>query len=133
MSSTDSGGSDEEQDEDLAAPAETTGPRRPAAPEDDESDAATDYDPVRMYLRGMVSIALLTREGEVYGQRAILEHVNRRKAELSSNDCGEREVEKRARPLRVLAIPFIQLHPGQAARDCQINEVRRQRRNETRP
>jgi RNA polymerase primary sigma factor len=72
MSSTDSGGSEEEQDEDLTTtPVETPAPRRPTVTDDDESDGATDYDPVRMYLRGMVSIALLTREGEVALARRI--------------------------------------------------------------
>jgi RNA polymerase primary sigma factor len=46
------------------APPEAAPARSVAAPPDDADDAA-DHDPVRMYLRGMVSITLLTRDGEV--------------------------------------------------------------------
>jgi RNA polymerase primary sigma factor len=61
-----------EQDEDLATPVESATPKRPAAAAAaDDADDATDHDPVRMYLRGMVSITLLTREGEVALARRI--------------------------------------------------------------
>ncbi|MEO5766727.1 MAG: sigma-70 family RNA polymerase sigma factor [Polyangia bacterium] len=58
---------EEEAEEEAAAPAEGAAPPRArvaAAPAEDVEDAA-DHDPVRTYLRGMVSITLLTREGEV--------------------------------------------------------------------
>ncbi len=56
---------EEEQEEDLTAPLESATPKRPTVAAADDADDATDHDPVRMYLRGMVSITLLTREGEV--------------------------------------------------------------------
>ena len=63
---------DENQEEDLAAPAEApTPPPEVAAPAEDADEAGDAHDPVRMYLRGMVSIALLTREGEVALARRI--------------------------------------------------------------
>jgi RNA polymerase primary sigma factor len=64
--------SDEDQDEDLAtAPQESATPRRQPLPAADDGEDAADHDPVRMYLRGMVSITLLTREGEVALARRI--------------------------------------------------------------
>ncbi|HEX2660353.1 MAG TPA: sigma-70 family RNA polymerase sigma factor, partial [Polyangia bacterium] len=68
---------DEDQEELVAAPAESVPSRRPppaaaAAPQGEEdSEEASDHDPVRMYLRGMVSINLLTRDGEVALARRI--------------------------------------------------------------
>ena len=63
---------EEDQEETSTAPAETTPTRRPAAAASEEdSEEATDHDPVRMYLRGMVSINLLTRDGEVALARRI--------------------------------------------------------------
>ena len=56
---------DQDQDEGLTTPVPNATPRRQAVSAADDSDDATDHDPVRMYLRGMVSITLLTREGEV--------------------------------------------------------------------
>jgi RNA polymerase primary sigma factor len=57
------------EEEESAAPSETpsgaTASRSEAAAAADDSDDSGDHDPVRMYLRGMVSITLLTREGEV--------------------------------------------------------------------
>src|SRR5262245_369334 len=62
---------EENQEEELAAPAEPA-PTPEAQPASDDIDEAADaHDPVRMYLRGMVSIALLTREGEVALARRI--------------------------------------------------------------
>jgi RNA polymerase primary sigma factor len=63
--------SEDEQDEDSSTPEETVAPRRQAAAAAEDADEASDHDPVRMYLRGMVSIALLTREGEVALARRI--------------------------------------------------------------
>ncbi|HEX2657401.1 MAG TPA: sigma-70 factor domain-containing protein, partial [Polyangia bacterium] len=64
---------EENQEEELAAPAEAPAPvPEVAAPAAEDADEAGDaHDPVRMYLRGMVSIALLTREGEVALARRI--------------------------------------------------------------
>ena len=63
---------DENQEEELAAPAETAPPVPEVAVATEDADEAGDaHDPVRMYLRGMVSIALLTREGEVALARRI--------------------------------------------------------------
>jgi len=58
---------DEDRADDSGGDAEETAspPRREAEAADDELDASADYDPVRVYLRGMVPIALLSREGEV--------------------------------------------------------------------
>jgi len=47
------------------APEEPAEPAEPDANLEDVSDTGEAHDPVRMYLRGMVNIALLTREGEV--------------------------------------------------------------------
>ena len=47
------------------APEEAPEPAEPDSNLDDLSDTGEAHDPVRMYLRGMVNIALLTREGEV--------------------------------------------------------------------
>jgi len=60
-----------DDDEDLTAASETGATRRPLPAAADDSDDAADHDPVRMYLRGMVSITLLTREGEVALARRI--------------------------------------------------------------
>src|SRR3982751_5555431 len=63
---------EENQEEELAAPAEPAAPAPGApAPTEDADEAGDAHDPVRMYLRGMVSIALLTREGEVALARRI--------------------------------------------------------------
>ena len=62
---------EEDQDEPSTPPAETAAPRRQVAAADEDSEDATDHDPVRMYLRGMVSINLLTRDGEVALARRI--------------------------------------------------------------
>jgi len=63
---------EENQEEELAAPAEAAPPAPEVAPATEDADEAGDaHDPVRMYLRGMVSIALLTREGEVALARRI--------------------------------------------------------------
>jgi hypothetical protein len=64
---------EENQEEEAAAPAEAA-PAQPevaAAPAEEADEAGDAHDPVRMYLRGMVSIALLTREGEVALARRI--------------------------------------------------------------
>ena len=55
---------EEDQAEELAANAESPAPKREASTAEDSEEGA-DHDPVRMYLRGLVSITLLTREGEV--------------------------------------------------------------------
>ena len=63
---------DENQEEEIAAPADTAAPAPEVAVATEDADEAGDaHDPVRMYLRGMVSIALLTREGEVALARRI--------------------------------------------------------------
>jgi RNA polymerase primary sigma factor len=64
---------EENQEEELAAPAEppAPAPETPAPVAEDADEAGDAHDPVRMYLRGMVSIALLTREGEVALARRI--------------------------------------------------------------
>ncbi|MBC8133609.1 MAG: sigma-70 family RNA polymerase sigma factor, partial [Deltaproteobacteria bacterium] len=64
---------EESPEEESAAPAEPApAPVEVAAAPAEEADEAGDaHDPVRMYLRGMVSIALLTREGEVALARRI--------------------------------------------------------------
>jgi len=63
---------DENQEEEIAAPADTAPPVPEVAVATEDADEAGDaHDPVRMYLRGMVSIALLTREGEVALARRI--------------------------------------------------------------
>jgi RNA polymerase primary sigma factor len=62
---------EENQEEELSPPAEAAPAPEAAAPAEDADEAADAHDPVRMYLRGMVSIALLTREGEVALARRI--------------------------------------------------------------
>jgi RNA polymerase primary sigma factor len=57
--------SEENQEEDAAAAPESEAPVKAGASRVDADDEGADHDPVRMYLRGMVSITLLTREGEV--------------------------------------------------------------------
>jgi RNA polymerase primary sigma factor len=64
---------EENQEEESAAPAEPAPVAAEVAPAavEDADEAGDAHDPVRMYLRGMVSIALLTREGEVALARRI--------------------------------------------------------------
>src|ERR1051325_5746206 len=67
---------EENQEEELAPAAEAApnpeeGPASSASTTEDADEAGDAHDPVRMYLRGMVSIALLTREGEVALARRI--------------------------------------------------------------
>ncbi len=56
---------DGEEDEDPAEDTEDGDAQKEAAEEEDTDDNAPTSDPVRMYLRKMGSVALLTREGEV--------------------------------------------------------------------
>jgi RNA polymerase primary sigma factor len=65
---------EENQEEELAPQPEPVPPpetAQAASGGDDPDEAGDAHDPVRMYLRGMVSIALLTREGEVALARRI--------------------------------------------------------------
>jgi RNA polymerase primary sigma factor len=63
---------DENPEEEAAAPPEAAPVVAEVAPvADDPEESGDAHDPVRMYLRGMVSIALLTREGEVALARRI--------------------------------------------------------------
>src|SRR5215510_10779203 len=63
---------EENQEEELAPqPEPAPQPEAPQASSDDPDEPGDAHDPVRMYLRGMVSIALLTREGEVALARRI--------------------------------------------------------------
>ena len=61
----------EENQEEELAPEPAPAPEAQAAAAEDADETADAHDPVRMYLRGMVSIALLTREGEVALARRI--------------------------------------------------------------
>jgi len=72
MSAKDSPTDDDRQD-DVCGDAEGTASRsrRGAEAAEDDLDGGVDYDPVRVYLRGMGPIALLSREGEVTLARRI--------------------------------------------------------------
>jgi hypothetical protein len=100
-----------DDDEDLTAASETGPTRRPLPAAADDSDDAADHDPVRMYLRGMVSITLLTREGEVALARRIEDAEHRvLKAVLARSRGGERDSRPR-QPAQEGQDPGVRGHP----------------------
>jgi RNA polymerase primary sigma factor len=73
-------------------PEDKTKVTREGKPEEDDNSAAKSHDPVRVYLRNMGSIALLTREGEVEIAKRIEDGEHRVLSAILNSPVAVREI-----------------------------------------